>query len=60
MTIVLSMPGSRFAGGGGAAGNARQKFRKGRRHWLCRQSPLWLEHWGVLRAQLPPMFNYIT
>ena len=35
---------------GGAAGNARQPVRGGRRHWLCRQSALWLEHWGGLRA----------
>jgi len=43
-TVALwARPGSRFAGGGGAAGNARQPFRGGRRHWLCRQSALWLE-----------------
>jgi len=45
---LQAMPGSHFAGGGGAAGNARQPFRGGRRHWLCRQSALWLE----------PIFNY--
>jgi len=48
------MPGSRFAGGGGAAGYARQPFCGGRRHWLCRHSRLWLKHWGGLWAQLLP------
>jgi len=47
---LQAMPGSRFAGTGGAADNARQPFRGGRRHWLCRQSALWLE----------PIFNYST
>ena len=47
---LQAMPGSHFAGGGGAVGNARQPFRGGRRHWLCRQSALWLE----------PIFNYST
>jgi len=49
-----AMPGSRLAGGGGAADNARQPFRGWGRHWLCRQSASRLKHWGGLRAQLPP------
>jgi len=31
---LQAMPGSRFAGGGGAAGIARQPYRDGRRHWF--------------------------